>query len=118
MEAEERRPMNARARKSTRPSQCCAGNSRSASSSLSASAGRLRSASERTSSARLGDRVEPRQIGAALRFYTSDTEYRRAQRAGAPRIDLDGNQCGTVSEADAASAAAEVAKRKTAAAKK
>jgi ProP effector len=68
--------------------------------------------------ARLGDRVEPRQIGAALRFYTSDTEYRRAQRAGAPRIDLDGNQCGTVSEADAASAAAEVAKRKTAAAKK
>ena len=36
----------------------------------------------------------------------------------APRIDLDGNESGTVSEADAASAARDVAGRKAAAAAK
>ena len=41
-----------------------------------------------------------------------------SQLAGAPRIDLDGNASGTVSEADAASAAKDVAGRKAAGAAK
>jgi sRNA-binding protein len=64
--------------------------------------------------ARLGDRIERQQLGPALRFYTGNVFYRRAQRAGTPRIDLDGNESGTVSEADAASAAAAVSQHKAA----
>src|SRR4051794_21630536 len=48
--------------------------------------------------ARLGDRIERQQLGPALRFYVSNVFYRRAQRAGVPRIELDGNPAGTVSE--------------------
>jgi ProP effector len=62
--------------------------------------------------ARLGDRIDRQQLGPALRFYVNNVFYRRAQRAGVPRIDLDGNESGTVSEADAASAAAAVAQHK------
>jgi hypothetical protein len=32
--------------------------------------------------ARLGDQVEPQQIGVALHFHVSNVHYRRAQRAG------------------------------------
>jgi sRNA-binding protein len=42
--------------------------------------------------ARLGDRIERQQLGPALRFYTGNVFYRRAQRAGTPRIDLDGQR--------------------------
>ena len=59
----------------------------------------------------LGDAIDRPLLGLALRFYTGNLSYRRAQKAGIPRIDLDGNACGTVSEADAASAARDVASR-------
>jgi hypothetical protein len=36
------------------------------------------------------DKNRRQQLGPALRFYTGNVFYRRAQRAGAPRIDLDG----------------------------
>ena len=68
--------------------------------------------------ARLGDRIDRELLGRALRYYTRNTFYRMSQQPGAPRIDLDGNESGTVSEADAASAARDVAGRKAAAAKK
>jgi sRNA-binding protein len=68
--------------------------------------------------AALGDKVDRQLLGPALRFYTSNLHYRMSQQLGAPRIDLDGNASGTVSEADAISAAADVATRKTALAQK
>jgi sRNA-binding protein len=40
-------------------------------------------------------------LSRALRFYVSDLRYHRACTEGAPRIDLDGNGCGTVSAAEA-----------------
>ena len=49
----------------------------------------------------------------ALRFYTSNIHYGASQKPGVPRIDLYGNACGAVSEADAQSAAKDVATRKT-----
>ena len=61
--------------------------------------------------ARLGDRIDRELLGRALRYYTWNTFYRLSQQPGAPRIDLDGNESGTVSEADAASAARDVAQR-------
>ena len=66
--------------------------------------------------ARLGDRIDRELLGRALRYYTRNTFYRMSQQPGAPRIDLDGNESGTVSEADAASAAKDVAWRTKAAA--
>ena len=68
--------------------------------------------------ARLGDQLDRELLGRALRYYTRNTFYRLSQQPGAPRIDLDGKACGTVSEADAASAAKDVAGRKAAAAAK
>jgi ProP effector len=62
----------------------------------------------------LGDAIDLPLLGAALRFYTSNFCYRRAQKQGAARIDLDGNASGTVSEADALSAARDVASRRAA----
>ena len=62
--------------------------------------------------AALGDQVDPKALGLALRLYVANLRYRMAQQAGAPRIDLDGNEAGTVSERDAARAAGDVAKRK------
>jgi ProP effector len=64
--------------------------------------------------ARLGDRIDRELLGRALRYYTRNTFYRMSQQPGAPRIDLDGNESGTVSEADAANAAKDVAARKAA----
>ena len=64
----------------------------------------------------LGAQVERKQLSAALRLYVGNLHYRAAQTAGAMRIDLNGNPAGTVSEADAASAAADVADRKAKAA--
>jgi sRNA-binding protein len=66
--------------------------------------------------ARLGDQLDREPLGRALRYYTRNTFYRMSQQPGAPRIDLDGNESGTVSEADAASAAKDVAWRTKAAA--
>ena len=62
--------------------------------------------------AALGDQVDPTQLGQALRIYVSNLRYRMMQKEGAPRIDLNGDECGAVSEADAAGAAADVARRK------
>lgn len=66
---------------------------------------------------RLGDAIDRKTLALALRLYTHNFFYRMAQKAGHARIDLDGNPCGEVSEADAASAAKDVANRKAAAAK-
>lgn len=60
---------------------------------------------------RLDGAVEPVLIGLALRNYTWNLAYRRSQKQGRPRIDLDGNEAGTVSEADALSAARDVISR-------
>ena len=64
--------------------------------------------------AALGERIDRRLLRQALRCYTSNIHYRASQKPGAPRIDLDGNASGTVSEADAQSAAKDVASRKAA----
>jgi ProP effector len=68
--------------------------------------------------ARLGDQLDRELLGRSLRYYTRNTFYRLSQQPGAPRIDLDGNESGTVSEADAIGAARDVAGRKAAAAMK
>jgi sRNA-binding protein len=62
----------------------------------------------------LGDQLDRKLLGLALRHYTGNLHYRMSQKAGVPRIDLDGNVNGAVSEADAASAARDVAGRKAA----
>ena len=59
--------------------------------------------------AALGDAAEPQVLGLALRIYTGNVFYRMAQKQGAPRIDLDGNEAGAVSEADALNAAKTIA---------
>lgn len=63
--------------------------------------------------AALGERIDRRLLRQALRFYTSNIHYRASQKPGVPRIDLYGDACGAVSEADAQSAARDVAARKT-----
>ena len=63
--------------------------------------------------AALGERIDRRLLRQALRFYTSNIHYRASQKPGVRRIDLYGNACGAVSEADAQSAARDVAARKT-----
>ena len=50
-------------------------------------------------------------LALALRWYTGSTEYKQALKAGAARIDLDGNAAGVVSNLEARSAAAVLAKR-------
>ena len=67
-----------------------------------------------TISSRPSDQIDRKCHGLALRHYTGNLHYRMSQKAGASRIDLDGNGAGTVSEADAASAARDVASRKVA----
>jgi sRNA-binding protein len=67
-----------------------------------------------TISSRPSDQIDRKCLGLALRHYTGNLHYRMSQKAGASRIDLDGNGAGTVSEADAASAARDVASRKAA----
>lgn len=59
----------------------------------------------------LGDTLDHNLLGPALRFYTANLYYRRAQKEGVARIDLNGEPAGTVSEADALSAARDVAGR-------
>jgi ProP effector len=60
------------------------------------------------------DAIDRQLLGMALRYYTDNFGYRRAQKEGAPRIDLNGEPAGTVSEADALDAASDVASRKAA----
>ena len=64
--------------------------------------------------AALGEQINHQHLAQALRYYTSNLHYRMSQRPGVPRIDLDGNVSGVVSEADAQSAAKDVARRKAA----
>src|SRR6478735_3162935 len=52
----------------------------------------------------LGATIDQKMLSAALRFYTSNPGYLRAQRVGADRIDLDGHAVGTVSADEAATA--------------
>ena len=68
--------------------------------------------------AALGEEVDRRLLGAALRDYTRNLHYRLAQKPGVARIDLDGKPVGEVSEADAAHAAADVAAHRAAAIRK
>jgi len=56
--------------------------------------------------AALGDAIEPKLLGAALRRYTTNLFYLRAQQQGASRIDLTGNVAGEVSEEEAKQAIA------------
>ena len=63
---------------------------------------------------RLGDQIDRKLLSVALRFYVRNVHYGNSQQAGAPRIDLDGNQVGEVSEEDALTAAADVRARRTA----
>jgi sRNA-binding protein len=65
---------------------------------------------------RLGDRIDRKLLKKTLQRYTDNIHYRMAQQPGVPRIALDGSVCGTVSEADANSAAKDVARREAAAA--
>jgi ProP effector len=55
--------------------------------------------------------VTPEELGLALRLYVSNPRYLRSMRAGADRIDLDGNPAGTVTESEAAAAAHQLARR-------
>jgi ProP effector len=47
---------------------------------------------------------ELEHLSAALGYYTRNIGYLRAQRLGAPRVDLDGNAAGSVSEEQAVNA--------------
>jgi ProP effector len=51
--------------------------------------------------AALGDQIDRKLLGASLRTYVSAFGYLQSQTAGAVRIDLDGNVCGTVTEDEA-----------------
>jgi ProP effector len=48
--------------------------------------------------------INPRAVGLALGFYCNRSAYLSACKEGATRVDLDGNQAGTVTERDAAHA--------------
>jgi ProP effector len=48
--------------------------------------------------------ITPSELSAALRSYTGNRLYQLSLRAGAPRIDLDGNMAGSVTAEQAAAA--------------
>ena len=48
--------------------------------------------------------VAPEMLSLAMRLYTNNVGYLRSMRAGAARIDLEGNAVGTVSDEDVAHA--------------
>jgi ProP effector len=58
---------------------------------------------------RLGEAMTPHKLGSALACYVANGSYRRKLLAGASRIDLDGNPCGTVTAAQEADARAKIA---------
>jgi ProP effector len=68
--------------------------------------------------AALSGAIEEAELGAALRYYVGGIGYLSAMRAGEPRIDLDGNAVGVVTERDATYAAGQLAKLKAKAAAK
>jgi ProP effector len=49
--------------------------------------------------------LDPAALTAALKYYTSNIAYLNACVVGAPRIDLNGEVCGSISERDAVRAA-------------
>jgi ProP effector len=49
----------------------------------------------------LGERVDRKLLRQTLKFYTINHGYLRALRAGAPRIDLNGEEAGSVTEEQA-----------------
>ena len=53
--------------------------------------------------------IKPHELRAAFHSYTDNRGYLRNLRAGAARIDLDGNEAGVVSAAEAACAAERLA---------
>ena len=62
----------------------------------------------------LGDQIDRQLLNAAMQYYCNNFHYRRSQKPGALRFDLDGNPCGEVSEEHAAGAAKDIAARKMA----
>jgi ProP effector len=48
--------------------------------------------------------INDRMLGQALHWYTNSLTYLHRQKVGAPRVDLDGNECGSVTEDEAAAA--------------
>ena len=61
--------------------------------------------------AALGGEIARWLIKAALKEYVWNLSYRQSQLQNRPRLDLNGEPCGEVSEADARSAASDVAAR-------
>jgi ProP effector len=55
--------------------------------------------------------IHPHELVSALRMYCNNMAYLAHQRAGTPRIDLDGNPAGAVTSAEAAAAAEKLAAR-------
>ena len=53
--------------------------------------------------------IDRKLLGQALKLYTGNLHYRMAQKAGSPRLDLNGLPAGVVSDADARTAAKDVA---------
>jgi ProP effector len=61
--------------------------------------------------AKVNGAIEPHELVAALRAYCGNAVYLSRLRPGAVRIDLDGNAAGTVTAAEAARAAEQLATR-------
>ena len=93
---------------STPSSNCCASVFRTASLCSSASVDLLKLGIHHDILAILGDAIDRKLLGAAMQHYCCNLFYRMSQKEGAPRIDLNGDPAGTVSEADALSAARSV----------
>jgi ProP effector len=55
--------------------------------------------------------IKPHELSAALKLYTGNRGYLRNLRAGAARIDVDGNSAGVVTAEEAAHAAERLATR-------
>jgi sRNA-binding protein len=65
--------------------------------------------------AALDPSVDRKHLGLALQHYTHNIHYRRAQKAGSPRLDLDGNVTGHITELEAEHALRMIAGLKAAA---
>src|SRR5262249_21055387 len=61
----------------------------------------MSTAKRATTTAVLDGAITPSELGVALRFYTHNEGYLRALRAGVPRIGLDDEPAGVVTERQA-----------------
>lgn len=55
--------------------------------------------------------ISKRVLKAMLKDYTEGKRYLQNMKAGATRVDLDGNPCGVVTDAEASHAATELVRR-------